>query len=580
MSFRPTRGLTRTLLAATLVMPLAMTHDSSAQDRRQGQRGAERQMERGQDGRRGGMNRGFTQPGRGGQDARGGRNGGWGGWGGGMFNSMARPGWERRDLRVLDAELDLDRDQEMIIETLLADYLEGFDAAAEASREAMREARPDVQVDDETRARFQAVREEIGDLRRQMREASQAGEAGDEDAIARREELSTRMRERIDEIREQARAFRPTEEQRNESSLAMAAYLEDWIRQRSQLDAIFREQLMTILTDRQIEQFPTVERTVRRTRFVPNARLSGEGVDVSNIARVARVDDQIDPVLGDLWTEYHITLDRLLVDRERHVETMGVVFIDAFRTSEFDPAVDASKTEARLRAAVRDLNVQTAREALFLMGEAGVSEEAIVTWRDEWRTTAFRQAWAPTTTHRSFAIAGAFEDLAPETAVAIEELSNAFQNEVLSLNQRIEAETIATDVARLTGRIERMADRMNAMAAGDRNAWGRGDREREPRAEDAVRDLVESRREIEQRYRDALESMLTPKQIEELPSTRRGRQGGWDEIRARFDRDGDGELNEEERRVARESMRGGRNRGGDGERGGRGGRGQRGGGNG
>jgi hypothetical protein len=127
--------------------------------------------------------------------------------------------------------------------------------------------------------------------------------------------------------------------------------------------------------------------------------------------------------------------------------------------------------------------------------------------------------------------------------------------------------------------------RMVSMMSGDFSGgmpWGGGRRDRDE--DDPYRDGLEDRERIDERYVEQLRALLTPEQQEALPAQRGGRGGGgWggggmsEEQRAefmkRFDKDGDGELSDEERRAMIEEFRGGRGggRGGEGGQGGRGG---------
>jgi hypothetical protein len=107
--------------------------------------------------------------------------------------------------------------------------------------------------------------------------------------------------------------------------------------------------------------------------------------------------------------------------------------------------------------------------------------------------------------------------------------------------------------------------------------------------EDPYREGMDNRNRVDERYVEQLKALLTPEQQEALPAQRGGRGGGgggWggmgasEEQRAefmkRFDKDGDGELSDEERQSMIEEFRGGRG----GQGGGQGGRGGQGGGRG
>ena len=558
-----TRRVVRGFLLAALTAPvvLAPVRDASAQER--GGRGEDRQMRGQQDGGRGGMRGFFGQPGGGegrpgGQGGPGGMFGGGQGGPGGMFGGLMRSGWERGDLEVLDRRLQLDPDQETIIEVLLADYLDGFRAEAERIREEMAASRPDMQIDEETRQEFRRMREEVGEIREKLREA------GDDEAA--RAEISAELQARIQQIREQAQAFRPSEEVRNQSSMAIASLISEWDRIRRQLDAAFRAEMALILTEGQLEMLPAVEIEIRRGRMLPAGRLSGETVDLTLLPRQLGLGEQLDPVLATIWPEYGVELDRALVARDEHLSTMPVAMMDAFRTMDPSVAIEATRTEARLRETVRDINLRYQQMSVALLGEAGLDEEAIGRYEVGFREAAYRRIYGPTFAQRSFSAAAALEDVTPEVQALIGQMETAYAAEIAGLNQLLELETIASEAASITSRIERFAARMQG---------GGGDT---PQPDERLEELFEQRQAVDDTFRRQLESLLTPEQVAQLPETREARavrrRAEAEQMRAeflsRFDRDGDGQLSDEERREAgREMFRGRGQRGEGGEGGGR-----------
>lgn len=554
------RRAVRGLLLAALAAPVALVPVSDAVAQPRGERG-DREMRGQQDGGRGGMRGFFGQPGgegrggRGGQGGQGGPGAMFGGGGpGGMFGGLMRSGWERRDLEVLDRRLDLDTDQETIIEVLLADYLDGFRAEAERIREEMAASRPDMQIDEETRQEFRRMREEVGEIRAKLREA------GDDEAA--RAEISSELQARIQQIREQAQAFRPSEEARNQSSMAIASLISEWDRIRRQLDAAFRAEMQLILTEEQVDLLPDVEIEIRRTRMLPAGRLSGETVDLTLLPRQLGLGDQLDPVLATIWPEYAVELDRALVTRDDHLTTMPVAMMDAFRTMDPTVAIEATRTEARLREAVRDVNLRYQEMAVALLGEAGVDAEAVGRYASGFREAAYRRIYGPTFAQRSFAAAASLEDVTPEVKALIGEMELAYAAEIAGLNQLLELETISSEAASITSRIERFAARMQG---GDSDA---------PRPDERLDELFEQRQQVDDTFRRQLETLLTPEQIALLPETREARaarrraeaEQRRAEFISRFDRDGDGQLSDEERREAgREMFRGRGQRGGGGQ---------------
>ena len=156
--------------------------------------------------------------------------------------------------------------------------------------------------------------------------------------------------------------------------------------------------------------------------------------------------------------------------------------------------------------------------------------------------------------------------MTPEVQALIGQMETAYAAEIAGLNQLLELETIASEAASITSRIERFAARMQG---------GGGDT---PQPDERLEELFEQRQAVDDTFRRQLESLLTPEQVAQLPETREARavrrRAEAEQMRAeflsRFDRDGDGQLSDEERREAgREMFRGRGQRGEGGEGGGR-----------
>jgi hypothetical protein len=165
---------------------------------------------------------------------------------------------------------------------------------------------------------------------------------------------------------------------------------------------------------------------------------------------------------------------------------------------------------------------------------------------------------------------------------AIADLQVAYLAEIGGINRGLMTALRASEADR---QVEE-GTRMVAVMSGDLSRgmpFGPGARGPRGGEDDPFREGMDRRDDTDQRYVEQIRAMLTPEQQEALPARRGGRGGGPGggqagagggnadrraEMIQRFDTNGDGELNEEERRAMFESFRNG------------GGRGNRGGGNG
>ncbi|MHC4106855.1 MAG: hypothetical protein ACYSTY_02095, partial [Planctomycetota bacterium] len=171
---------------------------------------------------------------------------------------------------------------------------------------------------------------------------------------------------------------------------------------------------------------------------------------------------------------------------------------------------------------------------------------------------AYPRIFRLTGTQRAFRAAKEIEYLDEEVLVAIVALEETYFIELAAKNRQLV-----------------QATREYEPEQGQRwMRWGAarmaGERPQRVREEDPIREAFAERTELDQRYRNRLEDLLTPEQVAMLPPQRQQREGrrgdrfgfgGADreERRARmlerFDTDGDGELSEQERDAMREQFR-------------------------
>jgi hypothetical protein len=135
----------------------------------------------------------------------------------------------------------------------------------------------------------------------------------------------------------------------------------------------------------------------------------------------------------------------------------------------------------------------------------------------------------------------------------------AFEAEMAGRNEQLLALTKRFEPQQQLDEAERFVSAIaGVMAGGGFNPGGFG-----PGPENPMREAMDTRGELDRQYRERLEALLTPEQVEQLPSTRRGRGGAgagqFAEMREqalqRFDKDGDGELSQEERREMMDTFR-------------------------
>lgn len=511
---------------------------------------------------------------------RGGRGGGPRGMGGMReIRELLAAEITRRDMPLFVEELQLDDGQEAIVESLLVDYEDTFSDGSEV-----------VQADlmDLGRSMMQSFMGggAMGDMRERFRERAETVRAEIEEMEANGEELSeeerrevwrSRMTEMQGEMMEEAMDSGAFDEARGIMT-EMLDILEDWITQRKALRATFVSNLEAQLSDDQLVLWPAFERYLVREKSLPKGRLSGEEVNLFTIVDEMEFEEASYQLLEDLLDEYEMAIHEALVVRDEYLLTSAPMLYKAIRDGDVKDAERVMQQQLRYREAVRNVNDRF-RDLLV---EALVVEEEKERFRNAVLTEAYDRIYGTTWGERSFNAALEDMELSPETLENVLNLQLAFLEQLAAQNQSLVFKLRDTEAER---QVEE-GTRFVSVMSGDLSRgmpWG-GGRNRD-RGEDPYRDAMQQRNDMEQGYVEQLRSLLTPEQQEALPA-RRGR-GGWggrggdraesdarrQEMIKRFDADGDGELNESERRAMFESFGGGRG----GERGGRGGRGERGG---
>jgi hypothetical protein len=480
-----------------------------------------------------------------------------GGMGGGMrdIRELMEPDFVRRDVPLFVTQLELDDTQTLVVETLMSDYEADYAEAVEGVTDRLRDMGRQMfsnMVTPEMRTRFQeearAIREEI-----QAMEAEQGGELD-------REAVRNMWRERMGRLQQEMME----EQGDNGAGAAMRATmgemfdrLQAWQSRKEAMRAEFVAGLQAQLTDEQLVLWPAFERFLVREKGLPKARLSGEGLNLFLVVDEARLPEESYEKIGGILDEYEVVLDQAIRTRDTVVAQTSADLYRGIEKGDVSAAMKSMERQMQVRRALRDVNDLYRGQLVAALGEG-----------DESRT------------ERAFDVAIALDGLDADVLEGVLGLQAAFEAELASRNAQLLGLTRRYEPEQQLEEAERFVSAISGMLAGggfNPGGFGPGGREDDP-----MREAMDARRELDRSYRERLESLLTPEQIEQLPATRRGRGGGQfaqmrEQALERFDKDGDGELSREERREMMETIRGEGGFGGRGGRGGRGGGGGRGG---
>lgn len=509
---------------------------------------------------------------------RGGNRGGGGMRGmGGMrdIQELLLPDYSRRDMPLFAEQLQLDDGQKAIVESLIEDYEDAFGTGSEA-----------VQGDlmDLGRSMMQSFMGggAMGDMRERMRERFGAVRAELDEMEANGQPLSEEerrafFRERMEgmqqEMMQDAMDSGAFDEARGVMT-EMLDILEDWVGTRKGLHDSFVSDVQIQLNDDQLVLWPAFERFLVREKSLPRGRLSGEEANLFAVVDEVELSDAAYDALEPLFDQYELDLHNALVARDDYLLTSAPKLFKAMRDGDVDDAERILKRQVALREAIRDVNDR--HRQLFTAAIADEAERAALDMAI--LEAAYERVYRPTWGQRAFEAALGLDGLSDDTLQSIVDLQASFLSEIVGLNRMLIGELRKSEADRQVDE----GTRMVAVMSGDLSRgmpFGPGGRGPRGGEDDPFREGMDKRNAVDERYVEQLKALLTPEQQEALPQQRGGRGGGPGgqggpgggnadrraEMIQRFDTNGDGELNEEERRAMFESFRNG---GGRGNRGG------------
>ena len=504
---------------------------------------------------------------------------------GGDFGNMMTsggmtPDYMLRDLRRFETALDLTKEQLVIVEQILRDYDESFREASDTSRESIGDSFRSMRGNEDDPARQQSR-----ELRTQMREIREkidsARQLDGEDGMSALEERLNKELEVLRKDMQDLRVQQWSSPERQAAFEDVALLMQDQLRLKRKMKIEFEGDLVAILTDSQQALWPPLKRQLIRDRLLPRGRLSGETVDVMSLVDQQDYDDQTLVSLLPILSQWDEQVTAALERRDDHMVEHQGSLMTAMRTMDTGAGLSVMKEQANLAEAVRDINDSSVQDIVLVLPEdLGSKFDRIAKER------GYPRIFRPTRVDRSFQAAMELDELEPDILNAMIELYEAFKLEVQYANEQIYSATHRWESQEQLDRMNRFAERMTGGSS--------------ERPESPIRKAQDDRRKIEDNYLEQLKLLLTPEQLEALggldarsqrgqrdDQRNRDRDNGdrdrgqrnfgndREEFMQRFDKNGDGTIDESERQEIREFFRnGGGDRGGNrggSDRGGRGG---------
>ncbi|MFO0831983.1 MAG: hypothetical protein U0637_09080 [Phycisphaerales bacterium] len=268
----------------------------------------------------------------------------------------------------------------------------------------------------------------------------------------------------------------------------------------AKLEETFMADLKALLTDKQADRWPAVERHRRRENGLRMGFYSGAGVDL--LSMVAKMGaDPGTPEFSALMEQYEVEMDRRLQENERK---MGDAAKEGGKADAFDFAAqqEQMKKMGESSKTIRDLNRDYVKRMGGLMdGEHRGAFEA------EFNRRSFPDVYKETYTEQCLKAAATMPDLDTAQKEAVANLLSQYQKDAGPLNE---------SWSKAINKAEEDAGGSMLM---EMNKWSGGGQKED------VKKARADRKELDSRVAKRLDELLTPTQREKLPPKKPSEDG-------------------------------------------------------
>lgn len=397
----------------------------------------------------------------------------------GSFHNLLQPDFQIRDMTILAQQLELDQSQRPIIEALVIDYREAFmEAAREVEEAAQRAPRlrmgprgggmagggeggrgrgfafggdgpMEIELSGRARAFLDQDAGEVSIVARSITiESVEDNTDGPsfnvtvtdadgnvvDDLPQEIQDRLDRIGERIQQRRERMQRWREREEARKEAGEIMdpseiAAIARAFHSHKQQLRERLISDIELMLSPHQLEQWPAVQKSLRRLNLLGFHHLSGEQVDLHHVLRDMQLSrhemNELEPILK----EYARELDAALQERSRFLDEADVQQFEALHGEDWDRMLVLAEREADRRVSVRSVNdayrTQIAKALPEILQDRFTLEAT---------DRAFPLLAQPTRASRMFNRAFDLDTLEPEQRELIEQMQAEHDRDLYAIN--------------------------------------------------------------------------------------------------------------------------------------------------
>jgi len=283
---------------------------------------------------------------------------------------------------------------------------------------------------------------------------------------------------------------------------------EDLSKKTKALEKSFMSDLQALLNTDQQPSWGKVERQRRREVYLRPGAVSGEGVNLLDTVEGLKLADDTRAALAESIAGYETDLDRALLAKQKMLEEAP----SADPAKGFDPEVFRERMEKSREAGmkVKEINQQYQRRI-----ESSLPEEKKVTFSTAVRKATFPQVYRPSRITRHLDAASKFDDLTAAQKESLASLKSSYDRDAAVANDAWANEIEAA---------EKKGDDGGELAMPDggrmRVRFGEEDNN-SPLAK-----ARKARRELDEKTRSRLDTVLGKEQKERLPKEPQGAEGG------------------------------------------------------
>ena len=283
-------------------------------------------------------------------------------------------------------------------------------------------------------------------------------------------------------------------------------------KKREDLQEQFLGDVRVILSEDQAQQWPSLERAIRRNQSLRRGFLSGERVDLTQIVVQVELEESSLAEVNVSLGQYEIDLDRAIVARnEAQTRAMGQVR-DLFGSGDPSAIEDLFDKQRKLSVRVRDVNRRYAREI-----EGMLTADDKARFADAFKRASFPQVFRDGRGQRVLDLVLAYEDLGDEQRVTIEEIGESFGRDTLRLNEQHIAVIEDSEMSVSVMDMFRQRGGRQGGRDGNRGGFGNrgrgGDSDREPTPQEEV---VQKKRDLDAKTIESIERALNEGQAATL----------------------------------------------------------------